>query len=313
MSQNKAQVDKLLSNASSALIPEGFLAELLFPVIMSKQSTGKLGKYGTDHLRLQTTIVGGEGQYNRKRSVVRGSTNYDSEDHGLVGIVTEKDYRNVEKPFDAEKDETMSLTTSLAVGKEKDIADMLSDDSVLTNGTTLAGTAQWNDYDNSDPIKDIKAGRSSVKKGCGFEPDLMIIGWDVAEALSYHPKVLRSLGYADSRPGGLSNEELAKAFKVKRVMVGKAVYEAAKKGLTSDIKECWGNHCILAKMPAKADKYQTSLGYCFKLLGRTARRVFKSPINNPANAKQILVDDAYDFCITNVGAGYLIKNAVATS
>ena len=311
MSQQKAIIDKLLTNVSSAYIPEGFISESLFPVVESMQKTGKLAKYGTDHLRVEQTVIGGQGEYSRISTQVRSNSNYSIEGHGLTGLVTEDDYSNVEKPYDAEADETLGITTTIMVGKEKGLADTLSDTSVLTQNTTLSGTSQWSDYTNSDPIDDFITARQAVKDGCGFPPDLAFMSWDVFQQLKYHPGILDALGYKENRKGGLTGEELKDVLDVKRILVGMASYESAKKGQTSSLASIWGKHLVFAKMPAKAMKYQTSLGYCFKLKGRKQRRVFKWAVNNPPKSKMILVDDHYDYAITNANAGYLIKDAVA--
>lgn len=311
MAQQKAIVDKLLTNVSSAYIPEGFISEAIFPTVESVQKTGKLAKYGTDHLRLEQTIIGGGGEYSRIKTQVRSQDSYSIEGHGLEGLVTEDDYANVEAPYDAEADETLGITTTLMVGKEKGIADVLADTGVISQNTTLSGTDQWSDSANSDPLDDIKTARAAVKSGCGVEPDCVVMSWEVAEVLRYHPMIMDYLGFKYNRPGGLTNQELASVLKVKRVLIGSASYESAKKGQASSLSAIWGKHMLFGKLPEKAMKYQTSLGYCFKMKGRKPRRVFKWAVNNPPNSKAILVDDHYDFVITNANAGYLIKNAIA--
>jgi hypothetical protein len=311
MSQQKAIIDKLLTNVSSMYIPEGFISESLFPTVPSVQKTGKLAKYGNDHLRVVQDIIGGAGEYPRISTQVRSSTSYSIEGHGLEGLVTEDDYDNVEKPYDAEADETLGLTSTIMVGKEKSLADTLADTGIVTQNTTLSGQSQWSDYANSDPIDDFITGRQAVKDGCGAPPDLAWMSWDVAEQLRYHPQILDALGFKQNRPGGLNDQELASVLKVKRVMIGLASYESANKGQTSSLASIWGKHLWFAKMPEKAMKRQTSFGYCFKMAGRKPRRVFKWNKNNPPNSKAILVDDHYDFVITNVNAGYLVKNAIA--
>ena len=168
MAQLKAVLDKLLTGVSSAYIPEGFISESLFPSVDSVEKTGKLAKYGTDHLRVEQTIIGGRGEYPRIQTIVKSTDSYSIEGHGLEGLVTEDDYSNSQKPYDAERDETIGITTTIMVGKEKGIADSLADTSVLTQNTTLSGTSQWSDYANSDPVDDFLTARSAVKDGCGF-------------------------------------------------------------------------------------------------------------------------------------------------
>lgn len=311
MARQKAIVDKLLTKVSSAYVPTGAIAELVLPVVKSVQKTGKLGQYGTEHLRIENSIIGGEGKYPRVHSQIVSSKNYSIEGHGLEGIVTEDDYSNVEQPFDAEQDETIALTSKIVLGKEKALADALGDTNVLTQNTTLTGNARLSDYANSNPLAVFAEGRKAVKTGCGIPANTAILSWEVAEILRYHPMILDSLGYKANRPGGLNDKELANVLKVKRVLIGIVSYEAAKKGQASNLQPVWGKNLVFAHIPTTAAKRQVSLGYAFKLAGRAARRVTKWTVNNPPNSKAILVDDHYDHAFTNTKAGYLIKNVIA--
>ncbi|MCK5608282.1 hypothetical protein KAR91_40750 [Candidatus Pacearchaeota archaeon] len=309
--QQKAIVDKLLTNASSMFRPEGYVSEMVLPIVNSVQKTGLLAKYGNDHIRVENSIIGGDGKYRRAETITRDSESYNIAGYGLEGIVTEDDYSNVEKPYDAEKDEVLGLTTTIMTGKEKGLADTLGDTSILTQNVTLAGTQQFNDYANSDPIDRFNTARSAVKAGCGIAPDAAIMSWEVFQQLKFHPGILDALGYKDNRPGGLKGSELASVMEVKRILIAEASYNAAIKGQDDDLQPIWGKNIIFGKIPTVAQKRQTSLGYYFKLAGRGARRVTKWAVNNPPNSKSILVDDHYDMRITNASAGYLIKNAIA--
>ncbi len=308
----KAIQDLLLTSQSSAYIPEGLVADQVLPVINSMQSTGKLAAYGTQHLRIESDIKGGRGKYPRVESITRSTSSYSIEGHGLEGMVTEDDYSNVQDPFDAELDETMGLTSKLALGKEKALADTLTDTAILTQNTTLSGTSQFNDYANSDPLAVFMAAKAAIKAGCGAIDNLVgIMSWEVANAIQYHPAFLQMLGYNYARPGGLNYDEIAKILGVKKLYVPRASFESAKEGQSSVLAPVWGKHIVLGVLPDSAAKYQISLGYMIKFANRPVRRVTKWNINNPAFSKAILVDDHYDMVVSNVGAGYLIKNAIA--
>ena len=71
MAQNVAQIDKLLTKASNGYFPDSYIADDILPVIKVKNTTGKLGGYGTDFLRIETSIVTGEGKYRRVKPIVR--------------------------------------------------------------------------------------------------------------------------------------------------------------------------------------------------------------------------------------------------
>lgn len=311
MSQNKAQIDKLLTNASSAYIPKGFVSEMILPMIAVKQYSGKLGKYGQSYLRIENTLVGGEGKFRRVQTITRETTGYEVESHGLEGMVTKRDYANVELPFKAEEDETMGLTTSLFLGKEKSLADTLSSTSILTQNTTLSGSAQFSDYLNSDPIDKFDAARTAILDGCGELANGVIMDYKVYSKLKFHPQMLEALGFKENRPGGLSVSELAQALDVQKIFLASARYNSAKEGQTSVLSPVWGKNIIFGVFPDKAETYQTSVGYRIQIEGSQPRKVYKEKVSNPPGSMSILVEDEYDQLISNANAAYLIKDAIA--
>jgi hypothetical protein len=82
MSQTKAQIDKLLTNAMSAYIPTGFVSEMLLPKLDVIQWSGKLGKLTHSFLRVQNTLIGGRGAARRVDVVVRETDSYQIDAHG---------------------------------------------------------------------------------------------------------------------------------------------------------------------------------------------------------------------------------------
>lgn len=309
--QMKGLIDTLLSDVSSGYQPKGCVADLLFPALKFAQYTGKLGGYGKGHLRIENTVIGGKGKYRQVESITRTTQGFEIEGHGLSGMVTKHDYKNVTDPFDAEKDEVNGLSSILMLEKEYGLASALSNTAVLTQNTTLSGTSQLNDFTNSNPVNVFLAAKQSVRDGCGDVPNLAVMDWSVAETLRYHPQFLDMLGYKFAKPGGLTNEEIAKAIGVQKVLVPDAKYNSAKEGQAAVLTNVWGKHIILAVVPDRSEKWQISLGYNIRLDGSAPRKVYKQSLFNPPGAVEILVEDEYDLLIADASAGYLIKNAIA--
>lgn len=307
----KALIDKYLTNASKGYFPEGFIAESINPIITVKQRSGLLAGYGNNHIRLVNTIYGGRGKAPRFEAIVRSSQSYYIDRHGLEGMVTEDDYINVDLPYDAEKDEVLGLVTVLKIGREKSIADALGSTAILTQNTTLSGTAQFNDYANSDPLAKFRTAQEGVYDGCGAAPDTAIMSWKVANTLSYHPGILEALGFTMNRAGTLKEQELASAMKVDRVLVGNPKYNSASLGQSDVLADVWGKNVIFGVCPKSAQKFQTALGYQVRLAGEAQNQVSKWDIQNPRGATGILVTDNYDDLLSNVLAAYLIKDAIA--
>ena len=313
MSQLKAIVDKLLTQASSMLIPQGYVSEMILPPIYVQQKTGKLGKYGNNHLRIESTIAGGRGAYRRVEAITRTTDTYSVDSHGLEDIVTPDDRDNVEMPYDAELDTVMGLTNLLWLKKEKSLADTLTSQSIITQYTALTGVDQYSDKLNSDPIDDFTTARQTIRNACGFAPDLVTMDWAVFNQLRFHPQILDSLGFKQNRPGGLSIDEMAVAMGVKRVLIAEAVYNSSKEGAADVIAPVWGKHVVFMFSPDTAARYQTALGYRVQLSSQrgTPRRVTKYPIYNPPESTGIICEDHWDMFLSNTTCAYLIKDAIA--
>jgi hypothetical protein len=132
----------------------------------------------------------------------------------------------------------------------------------------------------------------------------------VENALSYHPDLLDLYKYTSGMGSGLSLEELKKAMKVDRLILAWSQYIPSKEGQAlGDPLPTWGKHVVFGYAPLTGRKKMTTLGFNVRKTGSV--RVFKNSMIEPPNSELIQVDHTYDDLITDVGAGYLIKDAVA--
>jgi hypothetical protein len=311
MSQMKAQVDKLLTGVSSAYIPKGFICEEILPTIQSKQYSGLLGKYGTAHLRIENSVKGGRGKYRQVEARAYSTTSYVIEGHGLEDFVSKEDYANVEDPFDAERDGVMGVTTMLWLEKEKILADSLMSTAIITQNTTLSGTSQFSDYSNSDVLGVTTVAQNTILDAVGVLPNLAVMDIRTWKVLRYHPQLLDQLGFKWDRPGGLKEDEMARALGVDKVLFGSARYESAKEGQTTSLASVWGKGIVFMVAPDKAEIMQKSVGYLIRPTGGQPRKVYKEANFNPPGSSKILVEDEYDMLISEANCAYLIASAVA--
>lgn len=309
MTRLTAQTNKLLTDVSERRP----LGSLVFNRILTPkkviQYSGKIGSHGNDHLRLVNTIAGGENGYMRIDTQTKKSSSYQIETHALKDIITDEDYKNVEAPFDAQVDSTDALTDMMNLTKEYGLAQAMTDTAVLTQNATLSGTSQWSDYANSNPIADIVAGIKVTRIGCGTPASKAVCDYDVAQTLRFHPKVLADLGFNANKIGGATNEDLARVFGLREFIVADATFNNSKKGEADNMVPVWGKHFVLFHSEAKAAKKQTTLGYHLEL--GAGRKVVAKEQDEPIDSTKVMVEDKYEQLISNVGAGYLIKDAIA--
>lgn len=311
MSQLQPLVSKLLTNVLQSYQPKGFISEMILPELNVTQQAGKIGKRGLAHLRIETSLMGGKGMARRVEVRQYSSDLYYIEPHGLEEVITPEELKNVEKPFDLEKDVMQSLTNALFLGKEVGLATSLRSTAIITQNATLSGTSQWNDYANSDPIANMLTAKNTVRAASGMVVDTAIADWAVWETLRYHPKILRNLGFADNRAGQLTDADLAKALNVRRILSADVMYNSAKEGQTDVLSSVWGKDVIFAVCPDSAGIDQKSLGYRIQFAGEGPRKVYKQPVTNPPESTSIIVKDSYQQLLTDVTCAYLYKTAIA--
>lgn len=316
VTSTRARVDKLLVNVSRRQNVDelGLVADKVLTFIQVSKSTGLIGNYDKSNLRVEHDLVGGDVPYPRITASVKSSDRYIIEKHGLSGMVNEDDLANEEQPFDARKDKTMDLTDKIALGKEVALATPLTSTTTMTYNVTLSGTDQYNDYTNSTPIEDFKAARASIYTYSGKIVEapggFAIVPYLVYNTLKFHPDLIENIKYTVNMKSGLSFQQLADTMGVSRILVPFARYNSAAEGATDVLSPVWGKHIVFGFAPPVGRKGIETLG--FRIQQRNGnRRVFVNKIGNPPNSEEILVDDAYDFLLTEVGAGYLIYNAIA--
>jgi len=311
--RNRARIDKLLVNISRRRNVEGLVASQVLTSVFVKQDSGLIGKYDKSNLRIEHDIVGGDTPYPRVSASLKTSDRYSLEKHGLSGTITEEDMDNEEQPFDARKDRTMELTDKIKLGREIALATPLTDTGTLTNNVTLSGTSQFNDYTNSTPLEVWATARESIYDNSGQVVEMRggfaIVPWQVFNQLKFHPNLIENIKHTVNMKSGLTFQQLADSIGVERILIPWGQQNTAKEGQTDVIASIWGNNMIIGFAPRSGTKRIETLG--FHVAKRDDTRVFVNQLGNPPNADEIMVDIEYDFLLTEVGAAFLIKDAIA--
>lgn len=311
MANTPLYIDQALTNVSNAWFNDDkdFIADKLFPEVLVKKPTFKVGKYGKDGLRLPSnTLRTGESSAQRV-NLTRGFEDIGPlQEHALSAFVTEDDYNLTDDPFEPESDEVENMNSIMALVDEKDLATQLTDTSVVTQNKTLSGTAQWSDYDNSDPLADIKA---AVEAAQFIDFNTIAMGKEVWLALSQHPVLLDRLKWSER---GVVTEEaflsLIAPYGITKLLIGKAKENTGKEGLADSISTIWGRNVILAFVQPKPGRKKVNGGYKFRL--KDGRRVQREERIDP-NGTKIVNTDYYGHFLLSTDCFYLIKNAVASA
>lgn len=221
--------------------------------------------------------------------------------------------------IDPERDATELVTRSILLEKEYKISTLVRNTANYPAGhtVTLSGAQQWNDYTNgtsstSNPVNDIQVGLQAVKADTGRDANTMVMPSMGLPYVANHPRVQTRFQYF-SLTDQQAWLQLA-GFTGRLILVDDVYNQANNIDATESIAYFWGRDVWLGVV----DPSPTLLT---KTFGKTFAQIYPDGTTKPTERwreeprKSDLVRSShkYDLKIVSGAAGYLIKNAFATT
>lgn len=298
--------DPLLTNVSLQFqpAPDGYLADMILPPVPVAKESAAFWVYDKSRFDVPDSKRAPRSEYNRIDWTVT-TDNYLAEQYGLEGEIDDEERKNAAAPLDLDVDTAEIVTDMVLNNREKRIVDLVMSTATITQNVTLAGTAQWNDGANSDPLTDVKTGRTTIFDATGYRPNKMAMGYKVFEALKLHPDIKEIIKYTERAI--VTKQLLAMVFEVDEVLVGGVLRRTSKEGQTDVLADVWGKDVLLFYAEPRPSLKRASLGYQMR---ENDLRVFRYR-EDKRDTDVIRVTEKQDEKIIAATLGYLIKAAVA--
>lgn len=130
-------------------------------------------------------------------------------------------------------------------------------------------TYHWTDDTNGNPVGDIDLAKETILQSTGFEPNTMIIGYQVfnklKEAAQFEEKIKYSGG--PDAPAIVTQRAMAQIFGVERLFVAKSVVNTAKEGATFAGSFNFGKNAWVGYVNPTPAIEMPSAGYTFAWTG----------------------------------------------
>lgn len=314
------RVRPTLTNLSLGYANQEFIADRIFPIVSRDTDTGEFYGSGMEMFTREQDVRGLKDRANAVDHDYKKFT-YAATEHSLLEeipakLLNQAQASGVAAVMRIEQDASNIVTQKLALGREIDFATQLRDATKYATGnsTTLAGTAQFNDYTNSDPIGAIDSYKETVRSKIGVTPNVGIIPRSVFRKLRSHPKVKAEAGQKDGK--SLSETDLADLLELDRILIPAAVFNNAPADVTDPFTsaDVWGKDMMLLRVSERAGLNQLSFGYLFRVRYVTNQNMlaeFRSW--DELDRRLHVVEGNYteDRKIALPEAGFLVKNAIA--
>ena len=275
---NAVHVDTPLTQISIAFMQKqrNFIADRVFPVVsVSKQSdryyTYDRGFFNRDELKVRAPGTESAGV---AYEVDNTPTYYCPIYAGHHDIADEvRDNADSVLNLNQEAAELLALKALLKKenlwAAEYFVGGVWTNDYDGVSGAPSTNEAKhWSDA-ASTPIEDIRAAKTAVLQETGFEPNTLVIGQEVLDALVDHPDIVDRVKYGQTAgsPADPDLQELASLFKVERILVMKAIKNTAAEGATNAHSFIGGKKALLCYSAPAPGLMTPSAGYTFAWTG----------------------------------------------
>jgi hypothetical protein len=255
-----------------------YIADKVFPVVPVVHQADKYFVYTKDdyfrdeaQLRADATESAGSG-FNLK------TQSYSAGVWALHKDIGDQTRRNADPAVDMDVASTKFVMQRMLIRRDRFFAatfmtnvwgtNVTGSSTGVPGGTTT--TAFWDDDGNGDPFTDIAVGQTEILQNTGLEPNTLVLGFPVYQALRKHPLVIDRIKYTSpAYAGTITPQLLAEAFDVERVLVSKGVYNTAQQGATGSYSFIVGNNALLCHSARAPGLWTPSAGYTFAWQGFT--------------------------------------------
>jgi len=261
-SQGDVHVDAILTNISVAYATdqEQYIASKVFPVVpVDKQSDKYYIRTKNDWFRDEA-----EKRADNTESVGSGYTvstdSYFADVWAFHQDLGSQLRANADAVLNLERNATRFVTQRLLIRQEVQwVTDFFA---TGVWGTDITPANLWSDYTLSDPVEDIETGKEAILSVTGYEPNTLVLGYQVGRKLRNHPDI-RDRVKVQTGVHNVTNEALASIFGVERVLISKAIKATNKKGAAGTYGFIQGKHALLCYSAPSPGLEIPSAGYTF--------------------------------------------------
>ncbi|HEV2418415.1 MAG TPA: hypothetical protein VGX94_11460, partial [Terriglobia bacterium] len=256
-------LDQPLNNVSVGYVNDDYFAEKLFPPVPVKQRSGRYWVFGREKFHRYETIREPKAESREIAPWSLSNSPYFCNDHSLKDSISDEERAGSDNA-DLEITTVQNLTDAILLDLEIRVMNMLLGPSGGLPNATLAGTSQWSDYVNSDPIAAVEAQKLVIKQSIAKTPNTLAVSYPVYSVLRQHPKIIDRFKY--SQVGILQADHLKSVFDVDNFWVMGAEYDTSNEGQSPNLQFVWGKTAVLGYIPPSAQRLQPALGYTFRWL-----------------------------------------------
>jgi len=262
--QNDVNFDSLLTNISVAYrqLQTNFVASQVFPTVTVQKQSDRYATYTKNDWFRDDAGKRADATESEGSSYTLSSDTYFADVYAHHKDIGDQIRKNAASVFNLDKDASELVTTKLLLRQELQfVTDFFTTGKWGTDIVGDVGFTKFSNFAGSNPIGVIATGKNTVIKNTGFEPNTLLLGYELFETLKQHPDFVDRIKYSSSDP--VTEQLMAKLFGVERVLVAKAIKATNKEGATGAYDFVFGKNALLCYVAPTPGMLTPSAGYQF--------------------------------------------------
>lgn len=258
-------VNRMLTQVSVGYMPEGFIADQIFPLVGVNKQSDIIPFYdqspwyrdeGTRMLRAPGSMA------NKTGLTVDTSNTYFAVNNALGADIPYEIRDNQDSPYDMERDVSQLLTGLLQLRRDRAFATSHMATGVW--GTDFTVSNKWSDYALSTPLVDMRAQQRQIRRSVGRSGNMWVLGDLVWQRLQDHPDFVQRLGVDMLRV--VSREALAALLEIPagNILVGESMFTSSAEGVaeaSATYADVWDDDALCLYTPPAPSMMTPAAGY----------------------------------------------------
>lgn len=285
----------------------------IFPDVPTTKLAGYLAKYKkADWFR-----IGTKNDYKRTGATESFGDDYEVdkqsylvEEFAFHKDITEDDRNEYDNPYDPVKDAISFCDNRIRRVLLQNLVDTYIGTGIWGTDLDLSGSSydQWDaktsGVSDANPVEYILDAKEAIKKTTGYEPNKLIITYDVFKALKTNTHITGSIKTTNDKV--VTKDLIARLFELDDIRILDAVNSDADDFLVSGT-------ALLVHTPKKPSKFEPSAGYhmVYKYRGKDKIRTQKILMEEKNNALRIELAVKVDPLVVASDLGYYMYNVVS--
>jgi len=311
--QNAVHVDAILTNISVAYMQkqENFIASRVFPIVPVSKQSDKFFTYTKNDWFRDEAQRRADATESAGGGYGLSTDTYQADVYAFHKDIGDQTRANADAPINVDREATEFVTSRIALKMETQFVSSFFGTGVW--GTDSTPSNLWSDYTSSDPLNDVETGKRAILATTGFEPNTLVLGYDVFKSLKNHPDLVDRIKYTSAQT--LTADLMGSLFDIPRVFVAKAVKATNNEGGTAAYDFTHGKNALLCYSAPSAGLLQPSAGYIMSWTGVSqglGATIGTSRIRmDQFKADRVEAEVAFDMKVIGSDLGYFFSSVVA--